>query len=116
MKIIGIGTDCVEVSRFDDLDNNFLKKVFTQDEIKDCMPSEKRSQKLAGRFAAKEAIMKAAGSVFPRLAFKKIEIRNTRSGAPVATIKGKDMSGYTLMISISHTTEIATSFALLAKK
>ena len=84
MKILGLGVDIVNVSRFDKLINNkntsFIKKVFKQNELK----NKKISGKLiAKKFAAKEAFSKAVGTGLGEfLSFKDICILNKKSGKP----------------------------------
>ena len=84
MKILGIGIDFVNISRFDKLINknntNFIKRVFKKDELKNKKIS---SNLIAKKFAAKEAFSKAAGTGLGEfLSFKDICILNKKSGKP----------------------------------
>ena len=58
-SIRGIGVDCVDISRFEDLKAHFIKKVYTRKEIKYCRSKMAPAQHFAGRFAGKEAVIKA---------------------------------------------------------
>ena len=64
--IVGIGVDIVEVERLEKtvtrFGNRFLNRVFTEQEIAYSMSKTHSCQKLASRFAAKEAAFKALGT------------------------------------------------------
>jgi holo-[acyl-carrier protein] synthase len=94
-----IGIDIVEVSRIGRLrevyGEKFLTKVFTEGEIAYSMGKRRADESLAGRFAAKEAFMKAKGR---RLPWKEIEIRSGERGNPFILFKGERFDG----MSISH--------------
>ena len=66
MTIVGIGMDATEVPRIADslerYGERFLRRVFTDEEIAYCMRRKFPATHLAGRFAAKEAGMKAIGT------------------------------------------------------
>ncbi len=94
-----IGIDIVDISRIAHLrseyGNKFLKKVFTEDEIRYAARKRRAEESLAGRFAAKEAFMKAFGR---RLPWKDIEILSEETGRPFVLFKGEKFDG----VSISH--------------
>ena len=80
-----IGTDIIEVSRIEKLiiekGDKFLKRIYTDKEIDYCeSKGPNKYQHYAGRFAAKEAIMKAYGA--NKFNFKNIEIINNQNGLP----------------------------------
>ena len=80
-KIIGLGVDIVEVKRIKELakrQKSFLSKVFTESELKYCIGKKNEYQRLAVRFAAKEAVWKAAG--LKGLSFRDISIVKTPVG------------------------------------
>ena len=66
MTIVGLGMDATEVARIAETleryGDRFLRRVFTDEEIAYCMRRKHPAQHLAGRFAAKEAGMKAIGT------------------------------------------------------
>lgn len=66
MTIVGLGMDATEVPRIADslerYGERFLNRVFTPEEIAYCMRRKNPAPHLAGRFAAKEAGMKAIGT------------------------------------------------------
>lgn len=90
--IIGIGVDLVDVTRFESIifrwQHRFLKRVFTDNEIKYCNTKKHPAQRFATRFAAKEAFIKA---LFPRgqkgVSLKDIEI-DQRENRPVVNLSG----------------------------
>lgn len=112
------GVDIVSVKRIKkaSLKENFLKKVFTQKELN--FINTKSSQSIAGRFAAKEAIMKCIGRGMDYIAFTDIEILNDEYGKPYV-ILSKDAKKYAddkkindIDISISHEEDYAIAFAV----
>ena len=66
MTIVGLGLDATEIPRIADMlqryGERFLERVFTPGEIAYCMRRRNPAPHLAGRFAAKEAGMKAIGT------------------------------------------------------
>ena len=64
--IVGIGVDIVDVGRVKDIlsryRDRFLRRVFTDDEVAYARKSVREAERLAGRFAVKEAVMKAFGT------------------------------------------------------
>ena len=91
--IIGIGVDLVDVRRFEQIifrwQHRFLKRVFTDAEIRYCNTKKHPAQRFATRFAAKEAFIKA---LFPKeqegIRFSDIEI-GERESRPFITLHGK---------------------------
>ncbi len=115
-KIVGIGVDCVEISRFEGLTKSFVSKVFTEKEAEYCRSRKSRAQHFAGRFAAKEAIIKAMDGAGKRVAMHDIEVLNSESGAPNAKILSKGFSRYDIHLSISHSRNVATAFSIVTEK
>ncbi len=92
--IVGIGVDLVEVQRIGELrrrhGRRFLERVFTDREMEDNGLERTRDERLATRFAAKEAIMKALGTGWALgVGFKQIEIANLPTGQPTARLSGE---------------------------
>ncbi|PIU41517.1 MAG: holo-[acyl-carrier-protein] synthase [Candidatus Omnitrophica bacterium CG07_land_8_20_14_0_80_42_15] len=123
--IVGTGIDIVEVKRvkyaIDKWGNGFLKKVFTDEEIKYAKKRRFIFEHLAARFALKEAVLKAFG--YDKLSdWKNIEISNAKSGKPEIKLHGnlnklkrvKKISE--IMVSMSHTKNYAVANAILARR
>lgn len=115
----GIGIDIIEVSRIQSNilkhGQNFLDKVFTQEEQAYCKSFRQSGRNFAGRFAAKEAVVKALGCGFAQgISWLDIEIRNDSQGKPyliLSDILNTLYQNPTLHISISHCHEYATAVA-----
>tara|TARA_B100002052_G_scaffold299159_1_gene335777 strand:+ start:1394 stop:1759 length:366 start_codon:yes stop_codon:yes gene_type:complete len=119
--INNIGTDIIEVERIKDLikdkGDNFLKKIYTKNEIEYCESKGiNKYQHYAGRFAAKEAIKKAFG-VYNINSFNKIEIINKIDGTPKVNLLSNNdiLKNHKILISISHIKSFATANALVYK-
>lgn len=120
--IKGIGADLVDIERIrragERWNDAFLKKVFTEHELSYCNGKKNPYPSLAGRFAAKEAVMKALGFGFPAISFKDIEITNSL-GPPKAILSGKakeiaeKQNISSILISISHIDTQAFAFAVI---
>ncbi len=86
---IAVGIDIIEVERirkvFEHHGERFLKRVYTDIEIQQCRG---RVQKLAGRFAAKEAISKALGTGLRGVHWREMEVIHLRSGRPSVRLHG----------------------------
>ena len=115
-----IGTDIVEVDRINKLllrpGELFKNRVFSDLEQKYCDSKSSPSIHYAGRFAAKESIIKAVKSSGYKnpISFKKIEILPSDSGAPVVDLQFV-LEGE-CKVSISHTESHATASALYIQK
>jgi len=110
-----IGVDIESIARFKNLHRQrsqlFLAKIFTEDELNYCFSKKPPSPHLAVRFAAKEAVVKAVGSLCKKLpALNEIEISHNAYGAPIATLRG-----YKIKISLSHCDDKAIAFAVVEK-
>ena len=97
MKIFGIGTDVINISRIDKLikknSSKFINRTFTKLEKNYCEKKKNSSSFYAKRFAAKEAFSKALGTGIKKdLSFKNIEIFNNKTGKPSIKIKGKSLA------------------------
>jgi holo-[acyl-carrier protein] synthase len=120
--IIAIGTDIIEVERIqssvEKFGDKFLNKIFTPAEIEYAMSKKNKFQHLAGRFAAKEAIVKALSECCDKgFEWEDIEVLNNKNGAPYVNLKGKFLDYMAnkkrMKISISHTETYAVAFAVL---
>jgi holo-[acyl-carrier protein] synthase len=121
--IVGIGTDIVRISRVRRLAERFPRrirgKIYTPDELSFCLSRTDAAPSLAGRFAAKDAVLKALGTGWGRGArFIDIEIISTADGAPVIHLRGKtaeiaENRGITgWHVSISHDGDMALAVAV----
>ncbi len=116
--LVGTGVDITEVRRIrqavEKWGQDFLKRVFTEEEIKNAKTKASFYQHLAGRFAAKEAIFKAVGD--NQLSWQDIQIHNDHEGKPVCLFlngRGKNINAH---ISISHVKTYAVANAVITKK
>jgi holo-[acyl-carrier protein] synthase len=86
---VAIGIDIIEVDRvrkvYEHHGDRFLKRVFTEAEVLQCRG---KANRLAGRFAAKEAISKALGTGLHGVAWREMEVVQLRSGRPTVTLHG----------------------------
>jgi holo-[acyl-carrier protein] synthase len=123
MEIVGIGTDIIECPRIGRMIEQhgelFLRRVYTEREIGYCQARKHAIEHFAGRWAAKEAILKAIGTGWARgICWTDLEVRNLPSGAPQVLVRGgaKDAAMARgigdIMISISHCRTYATAYAL----
>jgi len=121
--IIGTGIDIIRVSRVRKLAERFPdrigKKVFTTGELQYCLEKADAAVSLAGRFAAKEAVMKALGTGWRSgVRFIDIEVVRAENGRPSIQLHGKvaklarDRGIATIHISISHDGDIAIATAI----
>jgi holo-[acyl-carrier protein] synthase len=112
--IVSIGIDIVEVGRLeravDRHGSRFLEKVYTPAEIAYCNAKAARFVHFAGRFAAKEAAMKALGTGWGQgVAWREVEILPSASGPPQLVLHGiararfGEIGATRAHLSISHT-------------
>ena len=116
--IVGIGIDVAEVKRIraviESQGERFLRRVFTLEEVAYCEKFKNKYERYAGRFAAKEAAMKALGTGWSRgVRWVDVEVVRTRGGRPILELKGEarkvaDRLGVkNIALSITHTVEQA---------
>ena len=122
--IVGSGVDICEVPRiksaFERFGERFLKRVFTEGEIRYASPKANRFERYAARFAAKEAGMKAIGTGWRRgVRWRDFEVVNLPSGKPTLLFHGKarefaDKLGVVnVALSMTHTKAQAMAFVVL---
>jgi len=92
--IVGLGIDIAEIDRIEAAIQRhgkpFLQRVFTLAEIAYCERHRNRYERFAGRFAAKEAAMKALGTGWRRgIRWVDIEVVRQPSGKPTLELRGK---------------------------
>lgn len=119
MRILGHGIDLVENARIEkmlrDHPQRFLERCFTQGEqaYADASPG-RRVERLAVRFACKEAVLKAIGTGWrDGIAWTDIEVKHKHTGAPILEVGGQcariasEMGVTHWMVSLSHTEQYA---------
>ena len=116
--ILGTGIDLLKVSRIKKLLDNygdiFVKKVFSEYEIKKNKNITLKVSKLAKAFSTKEAFVKALGTGFTKeISFKDISLKNEERGKPIIDLsnrvqeylKKKTPNGYKTIINVSISDE-----------
>lgn len=112
--IIGIGCDIVEIARITNvIDKPVIQKLLSEKEqtIANQFPLARKSEWIAGRMAAKEAIYKAIHTV-EECQFWNIEILVNEDGTPCVT----SFPAYDIMVSIAHEKEYAVAYAIVQTK
>lgn len=123
MSILGTGIDIVECLRIAQMIERhgelFITRVYTDSEIEYCSARKAATQHYAGRWAAKEAVLKALGTGWRRgIAWRDIEVRNDRYGAPSVHLRGgardvMERAGIRqLHLSISHCRSFAVAHVI----
>jgi holo-[acyl-carrier protein] synthase len=125
MEIVSIGTDIVEVPRIARLlrehGETFLRRVYTSWEIHYCQEHRHAAERFAGRWAAKEAILKCLGTGWSQgLCWTDLEIRNDPQGVPQVHLRGAararalGLQVTDILLSLSHcrTYAVATAVAV----
>lgn len=121
--IIGLGTDIIEIVRIGRMIERhgelFLNRIYTEDEVRYCQRRRESNQHFAGRWAAKEAVLKALGTGFIRgIHWQDIEVQSARSGRPCIALSGgaRDLAERLniseMLITISHCRSYATATAV----
>jgi holo-[acyl-carrier protein] synthase len=122
--IVGTGIDIAEVDRIASsigrFGRRFLERVFTADEIRYCESKANKAERYAGRFAAKEAGMKAIGTGWNRgVRWQDIEVRRTPGSRPTIVFHNKaeeffqKLGGVRAHLSITHTKDSAMAQVIL---
>ena len=127
MKIIGTGVDIIENSRIKKsiLNNSFLNRVFTNEEILFSKNMKNKSSYFAKRFAAKEAFVKSLGTGFRHgFNFKDISVINDKLGKPSFFITKKiknlikkrlKINSFNFFLSISDEKKYSIAFVIFQK-
>ena len=127
MKIIGAGVDIVDNSRIKKsiLNNSFLNRVFTNEEIIISKKMKNKSRYFAKRFAAKEAFAKSLGTGFSNgFNFKDISVINDKLGKPSFFISKKiknmikkkfKINTFNFFLSISDEKKYSIAFVIFQK-
>jgi len=123
MRIIGLGTDITETERIGRMIERhgelFINRVYTEDEVRYCRDRKQFVQHYAGRWAAKEAVMKTLGTGWAKgVGWRDIEVISQKSGAPLIAIHGgakliaDELGILEILITISHCRAYATATAI----
>jgi len=124
--IISVGVDLVEVTRIQraledpKIGRRFCGRVYTEKEIEYCEgKGQGKYQSYAGRFAAKEAVMKALGRGWgSKVGWLDIEVRSTLGGKPEICLRNKtsafaqELGIQSFSLSITHTKQLAMAYVV----
>ena len=125
--IIGIGTDiteCLRIARMIERHGElFIDRVYTPEEIRYCQSRKQSTQHYAGRWAAKEAILKALGTGWRKgISWRDMEVRNEPGGRPIVAVRGgakdvvEQLGIADIFVTISHCRSHATATAIAVGK
>jgi len=123
MEIVAHGIDLVDFPRIEEMakrhGRRFLDRIFTASEQSYANANKNEMEKLAGRFAAKEAILKLMGTGWRgKIAWTDIEIINNPSGQPEVNLSGEvekiaaRLGIKHISVSITHTANFAIASAV----
>ncbi len=119
--VLRTGIDLIEVARIEEViarhGKHYLERIYTPAELEQC---GRRVESLAGRFAAKEATVKALGCGIGDVTWKEIEILNDDRNAPSLTLYGAakekavelGLSAWSVSISHSQSHTVAMVVAI----
>lgn len=121
--VVGIGTDIIECDRIAQMiekhGESFIQRVFTADEIDYCGRHRTADQHYAGRWAAKEAVLKVLGTGWAKgIQWTDVEVVRDVSGAPSIRLQNRaleiamERGIREVLITISHCKAFATAFAV----
>ena len=123
MDVLGIGTDITECLRIAQMIERhaeyFIDRVYTPEEIRYCRNRKQATQHFTGRWAAKEAVLKALGTGWRRgISWHDVEVCNEPGGRPVIVLRGgarevaRELGITRVHISISHCRSHAIAYAV----
>ncbi len=122
--IAGIGIDIVDIGRVEALlaryGERFTRRVFTDAEVSYARGSVKPAERLAGRFAVKEAVLKAFGTGKSQgILWRDVETVRGPRGKPEVTLHGnavnhmKKLNGSVIHVTITHDGGKAVGFVII---
>ena len=121
--MLSTGVDIIEIGRIAEVleryGERFLRRIYTPGELEYCRG---RPSKLASRFAAKEATMKALGTGVRGVGWKDIEVERAPSGAPSILLHGRAKSRaerlgvVEISISMSDSQDNAVAFVVTRRE
>jgi holo-[acyl-carrier protein] synthase len=123
MPVLGIGTDITECLRIAQMIERhgelFVDRVYTPEETRYCRNRKAATQHFTGRWAAKEAVLKALGTGWRQgITWHDVEVCTQPSGKPVIVLRGgakeaaRQLGITRVHISISHCRSHAVAFAV----
>jgi len=122
-RILGIGTDITECLRIAQMIERhgelFINRIYTPRETQFCQSRKHATQHFAGRWSAKEALLKALGTGWrPGISWRDIEVISEGHAPPRVQLHGeasnvaRRLGIERMMISISHCRSHVTAYAL----
>ncbi len=111
---MSIGVDIEDINRFEDKDQKFLDRLFTQKEQEYCLSKPNPASHFAVRFCAKEAVIKAlnsSGVKHPQQ--NKIEVVHDINGCPKILIHDEKFQDINFEVSLSHDKSKAIAFVVI---
>lgn len=122
-NILGLGLDATDINRIADTierhGERFLRRVFTEGEVAYCTRRKVPAIHFAGRFAAKEAAMKALGTGHSQgVLWRDVEVIR-RGGPPQLELRGgaarrfAAMGGLSSLVTITHTDALALAEVII---
>lgn len=116
---LATGVDLIEIARIEEViarhGKHYLERIYTSAELEYC---GRRAESLAGRFAAKEAVVKALGCGIGDVSWKEIEVLGDEQNAPILTLhamageKARELGLTTWSVSISHSQSHVVAFVV----
>ncbi len=122
-NVLGVGIDLVSIKEIHDLDERtngaFVRRTYTEKELREADGVADYYQFLAGRFAVKEAVFKAICGNFPNIEFdfRRVETIKLKNGAPKFNANGEilkimySLGIQDIKISISNQDDYAIAIA-----
>jgi holo-[acyl-carrier protein] synthase len=117
---LAVGVDLVEVERLRAAARRWpgiVARLFTDAELRDARSGGDPWERLAGRFAAKEAAFKALGDGWPRIRYADVEVETGPGGHPRLRLRGRAASaaaGRAVAVSIAHAGGLALAEVVLS--
>ena len=123
MRVVAHGIDMVDCLRLEEAvekhGERFLHRVFTQAERAYCLGKKRQTEHLAGRFAAKEAVLKVLGTGWRNgIRWTDVEVVNEVSGQPRVNLyedclrRAREMGIAQVLVSITHIQTHAVASAI----
>ena len=115
--VVGVGIDIIKIDKIknsiEKWKDSFLNRVFNSEELENIVKGKMYYQRIAARFAAKEAVIKAISKEYP-MALTDMFILNKENGAPYCKFK-KDIK-IDIFLSITHIEDYAVACAVAQEK
>ncbi len=119
----GLGVDIVEIGRMklaiERMGEDFLRRIFTERELAYARTKKDPVQRIAARFAVKEAVAKAMATGWSGgFRWKDVEVENDAAGKPSVALYGKVkdlLKGSRVLVSISHSENVVVACAVIER-